>query len=142
MKFPALFPELNLTFSSISPARGVPAWSSRHSSASNSPLSSRRLSSKLVFPNGAGNPIAWPSWLHRSWQPLLKKAEVSKVVFHSLRHNYVSVLQAAKYDWPIIQSFAGHRDLSTTQDIYTHALPGQEAGAGQKIEGAFEAYVH
>ncbi len=95
----------------------------------------------LVFSNGAGHPIAWASWLHRSWHPLIDAAKVPKVKFHSLRHNYVSVLRAAKYDWPIIQRLVGHRDLSTTQNIYTHMLPGQEVGAGQKIQDAFKEYV-
>ncbi len=95
----------------------------------------------LVFTNSVSKPLNWINWLHRSWQPLLDVAGVRKVKFHSLRHNFVSVLRAAGYDWPIIQKFTGHRDLSTTQDIYTHALPGQEVGAGQKIEDAFKEYV-
>lgn len=96
---------------------------------------------ELVFPNGAGKPMDWNNFLHYSWAPLLKAARVPKVKFHSLRHNYVSVMLAAGEGLPFIQRQVGHSNLSVTLDVYSHLLPNKDVGAGERIGAAFATYV-
>ncbi len=44
---------------------------------------------------------------------------------HQLRHRYISLLMLAGVDVALVGKIAGHRQLSTTQDVYTHVLVGE-----------------
>lgn len=96
----------------------------------------------LVFSDASGNPIQWYNFLHRKWEKLLKKAHLPKVKFHSLRHNYASILLAAGEDLTFIQRQVGHGSLTVTLNVYSHLLPNKEIGAGQRIQNAFTDYVN
>jgi integrase len=45
-----------------------------------------------VFPTRNGNPVSRHNLVNRSWQPLLKKAGLSRIPFHNLRHTCASLL--------------------------------------------------
>lgn len=95
----------------------------------------------LVFRNARGNPVAWNNFLKRDWARLLEAADLPKVKFHGLRHNFVSVMLAAGEDLTFIQAQVGHVDLTTTLNVYSHLLPEKEKGAGLRIGEAFTSYV-
>jgi integrase len=46
----------------------------------------------LVFTNTVGNPLGEKELLHRSFYPLLERAQLPKVRFHDLRHSTATLL--------------------------------------------------
>ena len=96
----------------------------------------------LVFADKNGQPLNWVYFLHKHWNPLLQKAGVQHVKFHSLRHNYASLLLAAGEDLAFLQRQLGHATLTMTLNVYGHLIKGREVGAGQRIGKAFAGYVN
>ncbi|NQX62171.1 site-specific integrase [Paenibacillus qinlingensis] len=82
----------------------------------------------LVCPTSNGTPVN-PSNLRRSFYRILKRAGVTRVTFHELRHSHLTHLLIAGVD-PKITSFrAGHSSTRVTSDIYQHVLKGVQRGA-------------
>lgn len=57
----------------------------------------------------------------------------STLVFHSLRHSWVSICASAGIAPEKISRAAGHTRVSTTLDIYTHVFPDDHADAMDKL---------
>lgn len=55
------------------------------------------------------------------------------LVFHSLRHSWVSICASAGIPPEKISRSAGHTRVSTTLDIYTHVFPDDHADAMDKL---------
>lgn len=76
----------------------------------------------LVFPNEAGKPLAPIAMVRRKFEPALKKANISRIRFHDLRHTYASLLidqgELPKY----IQAQMGHSSITVTMDTYGHLM--------------------
>jgi site-specific recombinase XerD len=52
---------------------------------------------------------------------VLKKAKITKnVTFHNLRHTNATLLLQEGNDLKVIQERLGHKDISTTANIYSH----------------------
>ncbi len=60
---------------------------------------------------------------------LLKKAGLPDIRFHDLRHSTASLLLSIGVHPKIVQEILGHSEISTTMDIYSHALPTMQDGA-------------
>ncbi len=80
----------------------------------------------LVFPNEAGSFIHASNFSRRVWAPLLKKAELPHVKFHSLRHSGNSILVQQGLSLPLLQRRLGHSTPQVTMAVYSHA--GAEEG--------------
>ena len=63
----------------------------------------------------------------RAW----KKAGLERVTFHTCRHTFISILfsRLEPEHLPRIQRWAGHANLTTTLNTYTHLVPGSEVEA-------------
>ena len=64
---------------------------------------------------------------------LCKELNIEYKTFHKLRHSYISNLNAAHIDPKMAQELAGHEDITTTLNIYTHVNLKQKKTAVNKV---------
>ena len=84
----------------------------------------------IVHPNG--KPI-YPEYLSQLLTKLQKKAGLPKCRFHDLRHLCASIMLMQGVNVKVAQEHLGHKDISTTMNIYSHVLPSVAKEAAQKI---------
>jgi integrase len=90
----------------------------------------------LVFPSRAGTPMDADNLVQRSFEPLLKRAELPRVRFHDLRHTFATVLLSGGTHPKVVQEMLGHANISQTMDTYSHVLPDMQDGAISAMESA------
>lgn len=85
-----------------------------------------------VFFNEQGNffhldtPTKW-------WNRFLKRNKMRHIRLHDLRHTSATLLIAQNVHAKIISERLGHKKISTTMDIYGHALPVADKEASEKL---------
>lgn len=77
----------------------------------------------FVFTTSNGTPIQ-PRNYNRVFQQICKKAGLEGVTPHTLRHTWATRLLEAGIPPRAVQELLGHASASTTEDIYSHVLPG------------------
>lgn len=78
-------------------------------------------------PSGA-SPLR-PGSVTQTWRRLCKREGVQGVRLHDLRHLHASVLIDAGVALPTVSARLGHRDQTTTANIYAHVLPASDRAA-------------
>ena len=58
------------------------------------------------------------------------------ISFHGLRHTHATDLLRAGVHPKIASERLGHSSIAVTMDIYSHALPGLQEEAAQRIDAA------
>lgn len=77
-----------------------------------------------------------------SWLPkFLKRNGLPHLSFHGLRHTAATLLIAQGIHAKTISSRLGHSNISTTMDIYGHALKSSDQEAAQKMDKFFTADI-
>ena len=61
-----------------------------------------------------------PNYISRTFSKLTEKFGRPEITLHKLRHTCVSLLSEMGWDLKKIQYWCGHKDLSTTANIYMH----------------------
>jgi integrase len=90
-------------------------------------------SAPLVFATPAGDPLD-VDWLRRYWwYPLLRRAGLPRVVFHSLRHSAGSFLLALGMPLPQVSRILGHSHVGITARVYAHVLEDGEQAIMDKL---------
>jgi integrase len=84
----------------------------------------------IVHPNG--KPI-YPGYPSQMFTKLQKKTGLPKCRFHDLRHLCASIMLMQGVNVKVAKEHLGHKDISTTMNIYTHVLPSVAKDAAQKI---------
>ena len=64
---------------------------------------------------------------------LLEKAGLPKCRFHDLRHLCASIMVLQGVNVKVAQERLGHKDITTTMNIYSHVLPSSARDAAEKI---------
>lgn len=77
----------------------------------------------LVFPNKEGNYFDVSNLVKRNFVPLLRKAKVSRVRWHDLRHTYASIMLSQNIPMKYVSNQMGHSSIKITMDRYSHILP-------------------
>ena len=80
-----------------------------------------------TYKNKAGYIFTWedggqydPNYITRTFSKLTKKFGRPEITLHKLRHTCVSLLSEMGWDLKKIQYWCGHKDFSTTANIYMH----------------------
>ena len=89
-----------------------------------------------VFPNRADQPLDASHFTSRLWHPLLAKAGLRRLPFHTLRHTYASLLIMRGENLTYIKEQLGHSSIQVTVDLYGHLIPGVHRGAVDALADA------
>lgn len=84
----------------------------------------------IVHPDG--KPI-YPEYLSQMLTKLQDRACLPHCRFHDLRHLCASIMLLQGVNVKVAQERLGHKDISTTMNIYSHVLPSSAKEAAEKI---------
>jgi integrase len=85
----------------------------------------------------------WPNWVTAAFERARRKSGLDDerereglppVRLHDLRHLYATLQLAKGIPVEVVASLLGHAQISTTHNIYAHALPGSGKQAAQIID--------
>ena len=90
----------------------------------------------LVFTNAWGDYYS-PSTMLKVFKRFLESIDMPHMRFHDLRHSAATILLAMKVHPKIVQEILGHSQITTTMDIYSHAMPSLQDDATEQWEDKF-----
>lgn len=91
----------------------------------------------FLFANELGEMLL-PDTLSKSYNKVLKAANIPHKKFHSLRHTYATRLFERGVPLKTVQKLLGHSSITITADIYTHVSPTEKISAVEKLNDLFE----
>lgn len=95
----------------------------------------------LVFPNGAGNPVASSSFWNNHFSRALRRAGL-QCRFHDLRHTSVALAIAEAAHPKAIQARMGHSSINVTLDRYGHLFPELDEAIATAFDARFVDAKH
>ena len=95
-------------------------------------MGSRYEVTDYIIVHQDGKPV-YPEYLSQMLTKLLEKAELPKCRFHDLRHLCASIILLQGVNVKVAQERLGHKDITTTMNIYSHVLPSSAKEAAEKI---------
>ncbi len=98
-----------------------------------------RVCNSVIY--GKGGKLQAPAYITQKMKYHLRNTEFSWVYPHALRHTSISVLFNNGIEPKAISSFAGHKNLKTTLDVYTQVYESQRRRHAQILDGAFKSFV-
>lgn len=78
------------------------------------------VDSGLVFTSPNGGPLTMNNIGEREFAKLMKRAKVSKLRFHDMRHTNASLLLADGVNVKLVSERLGHSSVTITMEIYCH----------------------
>jgi integrase len=92
-----------------------------------------------VFTTGDGvSPLRKSNFISRDFRPLLKRAGLPPITFHSLRHVANSVLLKHGASPLEAAERLGHTDTRMTLDTYGHVLSGSQTALASRLDEMFD----
>lgn len=88
---------------------------------------------EMVFPRHDLHNWCHPNNLVNFISGLAKKAGCSGITIRSLRHFHASVALQSEQNPVVVSKRIGHAKVSTTMDIYGHALPGWQSETAESV---------
>lgn len=89
-----------------------------------------------VFTTRTGQPLRRSNFGRKQWHPLLERAKLPKMGFHSLRHTMATTGLTNGLHAKVIQERLGHSRISQTLDTYSHVIPELHEEAAGVLEEA------
>ncbi len=89
---------------------------------------------EMVFANSEGKPIDADVFARRQFLPALRRAGLSHIRFHDMRHTFATLLIAQGENIKFIQNQMGHASIQTTLDRYGHLLPESHNEVGSRLD--------
>lgn len=89
-----------------------------------------------IFCNAIGDPLDEKT-PGRSLDSILRKINIDHIKFHALRHTYITRLFELGVPAKTISELAGHSDIQTTMNIYTHVDDKSKIEAVNKLNDIF-----
>lgn len=96
----------------------------------------------LVFTSFEGAPLRQGNFYRRHYKPAVRAAlpeRLHGLRFHDLRHTAASLLIAAGAHPKAIQEHLGHRDITTTLNVYGHLLPSAREALAAALDATYTA---
>ena len=88
----------------------------------------------LVVADALGKPLQ-VSTVYRWVQAALARAGLPRHTrLHDLRHTHATLLLARGHALPVVSERLGHRDKTTTANLYAHALPNSQRAAARDLD--------
>jgi integrase len=95
----------------------------------------------LVFASRKGTPLDAKNILRRDLRPTCARLGLPPITWHSFRHTHATLLSDLGESMKTAQAQLGHARLSTTAEIYTHAVPASQRAAVAKLENSIWTQV-
>lgn len=89
-----------------------------------------------VFLSHADTPICQNS-PNNILDKLIKKAKVTRITFHGLRHTHATILLARGEEARVVADRLGHANIATLYNTYAHVLPRKQKEAACKMDDLF-----
>ena len=86
-----------------------------------------------VFPSTIGTPMD-PTNLLKKFRQLLKKARLTRIRFHDLRHTAASLMLNNGIDVLLASQRLGHAKPSITLDVYGHLIPSMQIEVAEILD--------
>jgi integrase len=86
----------------------------------------------LVFTDDQGEPLH-PNVVTRTFAKLIIQAGVPRIRLHDLRHTHSTLSLQAGVHVKIVSERLGHSSVTITLDTYSHAIPGRQRDAAEKV---------
>jgi integrase len=90
----------------------------------------------LVFCTNWGTPLDGSN-LTRQFQRRLRRADITPIPFHGLRHSVATLLLARGLTLGQIQKIMGHATVKLTADLYSHHVKEIAERAASEMEALF-----
>ena len=90
----------------------------------------------FVFTTSSGAPLNPSNIRNRNLRRLTRKAVLSEIRFHDLRHTCATLPLSKNVHPKIVQEMLGHANVAITLDTYSHVLPGLGDRAASAMENA------
>ena len=90
-----------------------------------------------MFTDESGNPIDATKFLRNSFAPLLRRADLSPMRFHDLRHTAATLLLGRGIHPKIVSEMLGHSQIAITLDLYSHVTPTMQRDATAAMQAIF-----
>ena len=117
-------------------ARQLEAWK-REQERTKEALGNEYTDYNLVLAHGLGSPVE-QSRITAMFQALIKKNDLPKVVFHSLRHSSITYkLQLTGGDIKSVQGDSGHAQAQMVTDQYAHVMDENRKNNAELFEQIF-----
>jgi integrase len=94
----------------------------------------------LAFPSIEGKPLD-PCVLSHNFTRIAKKAGLSGVRFHDLRHTFASLMLLRGAKPKVISEALGHGSVAFTMDCYSHIIEGMQEDAMALLDEVLPAGV-
>lgn len=88
---------------------------------------------RLLFPTPRGARVHFSNWNARVGTPTFAAVGLEGQGLHSLRHTYASVLIASGNSAKVVQVMLGHKDVTTTLNVYGHLFPDAWGAAAKAV---------
>lgn len=95
-------------------------------------LGDQWIDSNKVFTQWNGKPIH-PDTITGWFQKFIKKNDLPPIHLHSLRHTNATLLIASGADLRTVSKRLGHSNMTTTSNIYTHAIKSADERAAELL---------
>lgn len=92
-----------------------------------------------VFASPDGEPLHYSNWRQRVWLPAIEAAGLRGFTFHALRTANTTAMVALGVDVKTAQTRAGHKQASTTLNIYARPTVVADRLAADRLGGYFLA---
>ena len=90
-----------------------------------------------IFESAPGRPMRSDNIASTVLTPLLAKLGFTQAGFHAFRHANATILDSMAVPTAVRQSRLGHANITTTLQVYTHAVNADSLGVAERFEGMF-----
>jgi integrase len=86
----------------------------------------------LVFARADGVALD-PDGVTGAFERLVRRAGLPRIRLHDLRHTHATLALSAGVHPKVVQERLGHSNITTTMDVYSHAIPAMQEDAASRV---------